>query len=335
MQLDRCRRLLLIAAIGLTVSPSAGQVMRLPPVTPSEPPSADRLASYSYPGSAARILQAPGEPALPEQPERPPDARPGMFQKLILTGEWLAGGRYDDFGVSSVELKTILALPIPSRTYPMIITPGFAVHYLDGPVSVDLPPRTYDAYVQFRWMRRLTPRLGMDLAITPGAFGDFQQSNDETFRITGHAVTAWEWSPVSKIVLGAASIDRYSTDVLPVAGLIWTPYDDVKYELVFPHPRIARRIYGFGACTEEVQDWIYLAGELGGGIWAIERIDGTDDVVDYTDYRVFAGVERKVIGGLDARVELGYVFGRKLRFASPTPQIEPDGTVMVRGALVY
>jgi len=258
-----------------------------------------------------------------------------MFQKLIFSGEWLGRGGNDGFGFSSLELKTILAVPIPSRTYPLIITPGFAVHYLDGPTSPDLPQRTYDAYVQFRWMRRLSPRTGIDLAVTPGAFGDFAQGNDETFRVTGHVVGAWEWTPLTKVVLGAAYVDRYSTDVLPVCGIIWTPHDAVKYELVFPHPRIARRIYCFGACTENVQDWVYVAAEFGGGVWAIERAGNTSDVIDYTDYRAFLGMERKVIGGLDARLELGYVFEREIRFASATPTVEPPGTVMVRGGVTY
>lgn len=258
-----------------------------------------------------------------------------MFQKLIFDGEWLARGGNNGFGLSNMQLRTVLALPIPSREYPLIITPGFAVYDLDGPESQDLPPQVYDAYIQFRWMRRLSPRLGIDLAVTPGVFSDFQQSNDDSFRITGHGVAAWDWTPALKIVLGAAYIDRRTTDVLPVCGAIWTPHDDARFELVFPHPRIARRIYLFGAYSEDVQDWIYVAGELGGGTWAIERTTGLGDVIDYTDYRVFLGMERKVIGGPDARVEVGYVFGRELRSDGPTPDLEPADTIMLRGGLTY
>ncbi|MBN2474727.1 MAG: hypothetical protein JXB62_08970 [Pirellulales bacterium] len=314
-------------------SPLPAQVVRLPAVTSAAASYAGRLVSH--PGSTAELLQAPGEPSLPEQPERPPDARPGMFQKLIFSGGWIAGGRGDDFGIGSVELETVLALPIPSRTYPLIITPGFAVHYLDGPTGRELPPRVYDAYVQFRWMRRLSPRLGIDLAVTPGAFGDFERSNDETFRLTGHGAAAWEWTPTTKLVLGAAYIDRFTTEVLPICGLIWTPHDDVKYELVFPHPRIARRVYWAGAYGDDVQDWLYVAGELGGGTWAIQRTGGVDDVVDYTDYRVFLGWQRKAIGRLDFHAEIGYVFGRKLRYAGGPPTLEPDDTVMLRGGVTY
>ncbi len=334
MHIGRSCRFACFAILCLGGSSLSAQVIRLPAVT-AEEPYPGRLVSH--PDSTAELLQAPGELDLPKQPERPPDARPGMFQKLIFSGEWLAGGSGCDdcFGLSSTQLKTILALPIPSRDYPLIITPGFAVYYLDGPIAADLPPRVYDAYMQFRWMRRLSPDWGIDLAVTPGVFSDFQQDHDDSFRVTGHGAAAWTWTPTLKVVFGAAYIDRMSTAVLPIFGITWAPHDDVEYDLVFPHPRIARRVYVFGSCTDAVQDWVYLAGEFGGGTWAIERSGGLSDVVDYTDWRLFLGWQRKVIGGLDAHLEVGYVFERELEFASPTPVIEPADTIMVRGGVTY
>ena len=114
---------------------------------------------------------------------RPPGARAGVFQKLTLTNTWLAWGGGDDLGINSLDLRTVLAFPFPTEDSPLIVTPGFGVHYLDGPVTVDLPPRLYDAYVQFRWMRQFTPRFGFDAAVTPGVYSDFQKGNDEALRI--------------------------------------------------------------------------------------------------------------------------------------------------------
>jgi len=333
MSRHRSVRCVVAAILWLSASPLGAQVVRLPAVLPDEQSPAGRLVSH--PDSAAELVQAPGETSPPDQPELPPDARPGMFQKLIFDGEWLPRSGCNGLGLSSLELKTILALPIPSRDYPLIITPGFAVHYFDGPAGPDVPPRLYDAYTQFRWMRRLGPRWGIDLAVTPGVFSDFHQSTDDNLRVTGHGIAAWTYTPELKFVLGAAYVDRMSTDVLPVCGLIWTPHEDVKFELVFPSPRIARRIYTFGSWADDVQDWLYLAGEFGGGIWAVERTSGAVDKVDYTDFRVILGLERKVIGGLDGRLEVGYVFGREIRYASGTPGLEPPDTFMLRGGVTY
>ena len=46
-------------------------------------------------------------------------------------------------------------------------------------------------------------------------------------------------------------------------------------------------------------------------------------------------MERKVIGGLSSRVEVGYVFGRRIRYTSDTPDFYPTDTVMFRGGLTY
>ena len=328
----------------LIAAPLGAQVTRLPAVTPAEQTYPGRLASY--PDSAAELLQEPGGLDLPEQPERPPDARPGMFQKLLFTGSWLANdGGANGFGISDLEAKTILALPIPSRDYPLIITPGFGVHYLDGPPGSGLPSDTYDAYAQFRWMRRLSPRLGIDLAITPGVFSDFNQGNDDAFRLTGHGAAMWTYTENFKFVLGAAYIDRYTTDVLPIAGFIWTPNEELKVDLVFPHPRISWLLYEHYthwrlsnrnvAMPTYPQVWLYLAGELGGGVWAVERAGGVADEIDYTDYRLVLGVERKMPGGLGSHFEIGYVFGRKLRYASRFARYTPNDTVMLRAGLTY
>jgi len=333
---NRLRLATLGLAAVLIATPLGAQVTRLPAVTPAEESYPGQFTSY--PGSPAELLQEPGGLDLPAQPELPPGARPGMFQKLLLTGSWLGdGGGADAFGISDLEAKTILALPIPSRDYPLIITSGFGVHYLDGPAGSGLPKETYDAYMQFRWMRRLSPRLGIDLAITPGVFSDFKQDSDDALRVTGHGVAMWTYTENFKWVLGAAYIDRYTTDVLPIAGFIWTPHEDVKFDLVFPHPRIAQRIYHFPGTLApgDVEHWIYLAGELGGGVWAVERAGGVADEIDYTDYRLVFGVERKVLGGLDAHCEIGYVFGRKLRYASRFAKYTPNDTVMLRGGVTY
>ncbi len=324
---------LLAATLSVATRAAAQQVARLPAVVPLN--QAGPVRPVSYPGSAAELVQAPGGLEIPTEPERPSGARSGMFQKLLVTGTWLAPGGGDNIGMSELEIRSILALPIPSREYPLIITPGFGVHYIDGPVSSDLPPRVYDAYAQFRWMRRLGTRWGIDLAVTPGVFSDFEQSSDDSFRVTGYGAAQWTRSETQKFVLGVAYIDRQTSDLLPICGVIWMPHDDVQFDLVFPHPRIGRRIYLTGHFGDDVQDWIYMAAELGGGTWAVRRAAGFDDVVDYSDYRIFFGVERKEIGCLDSRLEIGYVFGRRLRYESATPRLEPDGTVMIRGGVTY
>ena len=254
---------------------------------------------------------------------------------MLFEGSWLPRNGDNGFGFDSLELKSVLGLPCPTRAFPLLITPGFAVHYLDGPAAVALPPQLYDAYVEFRWLGHVTPRLGIDVAVTPAEDSDFRQDSSRALRITGHGIAAWNWSPTLTLVLGADYLDRTDVPLLPVAGLIWTPDDLTKYSLVFPQPKISRRVFWFGACNDDVQDWVYLGGELGGGTWAIRRSDGANDVLNYRDLRAFIGIERQAPGQLSPRLEVGYVFARKLSLDQAGTDYYPRDTLMLRGALAY
>ena len=54
-----------------------------------------------------------------------------------------------------------------------------------------------------------------------------------------------------------------------------------------------------------------------------------------SDWRALVGIERRVTGGINSRVELGYVFNRKIEYSSATPTFDPDSTMLVRGGLTY
>ncbi|MEN6407281.1 MAG: hypothetical protein ABFC77_12515 [Thermoguttaceae bacterium] len=308
----------------------------MPAVEPAIASPAGQLVSH--PNSSSEILQSPGGSDIAASPSTttaiPSDVRDGVFQKVLFDATWLAAGKSNGLGINDLELQTIFAVPCPKRESPLVMTPGFGVQYLQSPKNVDLPPRLYTSYLDFRWLSQVTPTVGLDLAITPGVYSDFEQSSDKAFRWTGHAAAAWTWTDNVKVVLGAAYLDRPDCGVLPIGGVIWTPSEDVKFDLVFPHPRISRRIGG-GSAADVSQDWVYVAGEFAGDAWAIRRSDGTDDQVVLSDYRLIVGVERKVRGGLSARVEAGYVFGRRIRYSSDTPEDWPADTVLLRGGLTY
>ncbi len=332
--------LLLVAALWLAPACLWGQVIRLPVVEPPGQSPPGQLASH--PDSSAEILQAPGQtdvaPAspVPTEPQLPPGVRNGVFQRVLFDATWLAPGGADGMGSNDLQLQAIFALPCPTRDSPLVITPGFAVHYLEGPQNVDLPPRLHEGYMQFRWLSQVTPQLGLDLAITPGVYSDFEQESGKAFRLTGHTAAAWTWNEQMKIALGAAYLDMPSdTNIIPVGGLIWTPNDDLKLDLVFPHPRISRRIYWGGYENADTQDWAYVAGEFTNDAWAMQQTNGTDCQVSLRDYRFILGLERKVLGGLNSRFEVGYVFGRRIRYTSGTPDFHPSDTVMLRGGLTY
>jgi hypothetical protein len=103
-------------------------------------------------------------------------------------------------------------------------------------------------------------------------------------------------------------------------------------ELITPKPRITYRI-DCGQCYER---WAYIAGEFGGGEWAIEQAGGVDNILDYSDYRVMLGIEHKSLNlSLNGFAEIGYVFGRQLQYQKNLPDQNLPSTMMARIGLSY
>ena len=130
-------------------------------------------------------------------------------------------------------------------------------------------------------------------------------------------------------MFGALYEERRDWNFIPIGGLIWTPDEDTDLKILFPEPKLAHRVYCFGQSDKIVQDWVYLAGEFADSCWAIQHSDGVRDQIAYSDIRVLLGLERKVIHGLGAKVEVGYVFSRKLVYYSGEPDLYPAGAVLL------
>jgi hypothetical protein len=106
----------------------------------------------------------------------------------------------------------------------------------------------------------------------------------------------------------------------------------VTYELLFPRPRVLVMV----SERPEHEDWLFVAGEFGGGSWSITRVpSATRDVVTFADYRLLVGFERRKNGGAGFRVEAGYVFGRSFEYASTGAEFTPDDAFLLRGTLSF
>jgi hypothetical protein len=259
------------------------------------------------------------------------DHKDGFFQKLGLTGTYIDRGSSTGFGINELNFLASVAVPMPTREWPMLITPTFTVRYLDGPLSPDLPPRLYEGYVDFLWVPRLSDRWTGIVGVAPSYYGDFKVEADDAFRWTGKALARYDWVPERvQLIFGALYLNRDDIRVLPAGGVIWTPSHGRRYELLFPRPKLAHRIdHG-----PNYEDWVYLGGEFGGNTFVVERL-GVPESITLRDFRALLGLERKLNGGAGYRIEIGYVMGRKIEFASGIPDAEADDTALVRGGVSY
>jgi hypothetical protein len=276
---------------------------------------------------------------LPQDWQQQIQAPLKFLQETRLRSAWLApiGGNSSKLGVTDTEVSATFAIPIMYNQAPILVTPGFGFHFWNGPVSqapsfADMPPVTYDAYIDTGWQPQVTPWLSANLGVRTGLYTDFHAVNSHSIRIMGRALGVITVTPTLQFALGVVYLDRNLVKILPAGGIIWTPNPDCRAELLFPNPKISRHWRQFG--TTDV--WLYVSGEYGGGAWTIRRANGSSDDVDYNDIRVMLGAETFSQRGIHGNFEIGYAFDRQLVYRSGDPsRFDPAQTVMLRAGLAY
>ena len=322
---------------GQSVVPPFGQQQVLPPVTPGNRPAVPQSGNSIFPSglpfqweSGTYQFENSGGGFAKVQ---------RLLQQISFEQTWIfTESGSDDLGINRTEISATFGVPIfYNPDTPLLLTPGFAFNWLQGPVSSgagtpDLPARVYDAYLDAAWHPRLSDWLHADLGLRTGVWTDFSEINSDAFRILGRTLGVLAFSPQFDVLFGAWYLDRNRIKVLPAGGVHWRPGGLWDFYLVFPNPKIRRRSINIGSS----QWWIYFAAEYGGGRWAVERADGIADDVDYNDIRIIYGLEWETQTQAHGHLEIGYVFDRELIFTdSATNSLELDDSFMIRAGIDF
>lgn len=269
-----------------------------------------------------------------------------LFQDVGFEHTWLYGKRGDpsDFEINRSEIYSTLAFPFPYfLNAPLLVTPGFAANFLEGPVGdpmppmmmprgPDLPPRIYDAYLDAAWFPQFTPMIGAELGARTGVWTDFNHVDSDAIRVLGRGLLKVSITPQLDILVGVVYLDRVDVKLLPAGGFYWRPTPEWDLYIVFPNPKARKRFATVGNT-----DWYYyFAGEYGGGSWSVDRA-GTSDRIDINDIRASVGFEWETQTQIRGHIEAGYVWDREIIFADTAmpPVFTPDDTFMVRGGVDF
>lgn len=204
---------------------------------------------------------------------------------------------------------------------------GHAFTWLNGPTTTDLPPYLFSLFVDVGAGVKASDDWSFDVIVSPSWNTDFANKSYQLFRLPWQAVNTFKMNEELKIVLGISDLDREDIKLLPVAGFIYKPLDGSKeLDLVFPRPKAAWRL----SRAEGGAHWGYIAGELGGNSYSIQRIGAIHDIVTLRDYRLLVGWEHRGKKRHASRLEAGWVFGRAVEYASGIGNYNPGDTAIIR-----
>jgi len=254
-----------------------------------------------------------------EPPSKNPNDRFGQwhgYNSKLSDTTWIAS---KDFGMFSLEEYPALEINEESA---LMVGTGF--HFLNGPFAPGMPPRLFDFQAAFQTRQVISEELILDIKTAIGAFSDFEGSARKGIRFPGHVVSYYEWRPRLVSVLGIEVLDRDDISLLPVGGFVWRPNENFVWECVFPRPRIQVRLP-----SDRV---IYMGGELGGGTWATQRSDLSNDNVTYRDFRATIGIKKV---DRSTVFEIGWAFDRSLEFRSGVGNSQFNDALLFRFRSFY
>lgn len=244
-----------------------------------------------------------------------------------LSETWLAADR-NSLGLATTHIEFEMAIAGPDMR--LAFSPSFQMHLLSGPSRPDLPARLYDIDLEVSFTFRLNERWTWEVTATPLVQSDFQ-SNNARLRVFGSVVGRYEMTPVSALVFGVAAVPYRGQSLIVVLGVQWTPSDRWQVDVVFPEPKVAWRLPD----TVLPRTWLYARSQIFGGTWDVQRDSGRDDILEYEDQRIMAGLEGMFADGGRWFIEAGVAFDRQLFYQSRRGGRFLSEAAMLQGGLRF
>ncbi len=245
---------------------------------------------------------------------------------------WISGKSGHELSLNETEIASTVLIPnFLWSNQPFLFSPGFAVSWWSGPdtgvTGFDMPSKTYMIYANFDTMTDSRRNVGLESSVSVGYYSDFVNWSSDGIRITGTGLLWIRINPYTSFKIGAEYFDRINVKLLPAFGFFMEPSSDLKIDLYFPRPRFSHRMPKLG----NFDVWGYVAADLGGGSWVIERMSGLDDQVDVNEVRAYFGWEWLGPRGVTGFAETGYVFEREMLYRSnPGVKLGLQDAIMVR-----
>ena len=301
---------------------------------------------YATPGAQNPAIM-PYDPCMPNPPAWCYPQAPSYVQTMQrfmdefrLDYVWMPGNGQQELGLHDAELSASFAIPFFSSPSPLLITPGFATNWWNGPSPPNgpppppnnptFPPRFYEAYLDTAWNPQPTPEFGGRTVVPHRRLFRLRSCDQREHPLHGKGVR--HHLPFSQHESqGRHSIPRSAEDQI-AAGRRPDLDAQFQHQVRNPVPRSQTRL----ASPPGGQRGLVVStarGEYGGDSWTINTGTGVIGT-DYNDMRVAIGMEFDDHSRWQGYWEVGYAFEREIYQMGMTT-MRPTSTVFVGAGLAY
>lgn len=215
-----------------------------------------------------------------------------------------------DFGFVGLGANATFGCPSPKAGHFILATPSVRWRRYDVPdgavgsdsLGIISTGATFNYVIpkSERWMFNVS--LGINWN------SDGKATNSEGLNVFGSGVGLWTYSERLKWAFGLAYTNSGDYDVVPIIGATWKPNELWVVDLMFPAPKVSRKIESWS--RSDATYWGYLGFAFDANDAVFETDWGTDARLERSDVRLSLGVEKKAETGLRWAAELGTAFSR-------------------------
>lgn len=247
-----------------------------------------------------------------------------------LTTEWIPA---NDSGLVSTEANATLPLLFLGSPPPLVKI-GFRYTDLFAAEDFGLAGSLYEYTVGISGIRRINERWMIRTMLGVGFATDNLNTSSDSWQFRGGMFGIYQPNEKLNLTFGALATGRDDLPVIPAIGAVWMPHDAIRYDFMFPKPRVNFLLGG----DSQRQHWAYLGCSINGTTWGYERSPGIDDRLTYKDFRIIAGWESRPTAsartpfsiGRTIQAEIGFAVGREFEFIQES-RIEELGDSFVIG----
>ena len=241
------------------------------------------------------------------------------------------GNKERAFGMDEIDLRMQLAFPcrfIPNNGHTgfFYVAPAGSLVWWNGPTEPEMSPNGFGAFLDLGVQPKFNDVFSLIAWGRVGVFSVFEKVTSDAWRYQGRIEGVGTLSQQMQFHAGVIYYGRARVKMLPTVGIVWTPDENWVLRLVFPNPKVSRRLW----MGTQADWWGYIHMDYAGGSWDIKPMGG---LTDYNDIRLGAGIEFATPSRIGGYFEFGGSFDRELYSAGHRLSSPPSALYLKTGVI--